>query len=104
VACANTIRVTAGERCRTGMNETKTEPRPGPGPGLRCSGRVAGRSSAACVVVTGRRQRFVLHGSSVAPIAEYVLPAHSESAEAKGHRIATHGGWLTGTNGLGVGR
>jgi hypothetical protein len=28
--CANTIRMTAGERCRTGMNETKTEPRPGP--------------------------------------------------------------------------
>jgi hypothetical protein len=25
VACANTIRVTAGERCRTGMNETETE-------------------------------------------------------------------------------
>jgi len=28
VACANTIRVTAGERCRTGVNETKTEPSP----------------------------------------------------------------------------
>jgi hypothetical protein len=28
--CANTIRVTASVRCRTGMNETKTEPRPGP--------------------------------------------------------------------------
>ena len=26
VACPNTIWATAGERCRTGMNETKTEP------------------------------------------------------------------------------
>ena len=30
--CANTIRVATGERRRTGMNETKTEPRPGPRP------------------------------------------------------------------------
>jgi hypothetical protein len=26
VACVNTIRAIAGEQCRTGMNETKTEP------------------------------------------------------------------------------
>src|SRR6516162_4038210 len=42
---------------------------PGPGQGLlsRCGGRVAGRSSAACAAVTGRRQGFVLHGSQIAP-------------------------------------
>jgi len=40
-------------------------PKLSPGPGLRsrCGGRVAGRSSAAWAAVTGRRQRFVLHGS-----------------------------------------
>jgi hypothetical protein len=73
---ANTIRVTTGERPRTWMNEPKTEPRPGakaccPG----CGGRVAGRSSAACVAVTGRRQRFVVHGSQIAPIADSALSA-----------------------------
>ena len=41
VACANTSRVTAGERCRTGMNETKTEPRPASAASRR--GRLAGR-------------------------------------------------------------
>jgi hypothetical protein len=59
--CTNSTRLTAGERSRTGVNETKTEPRPGPGP---CSGVAAESldgSSPACVVVTGRRQRFVLH-------------------------------------------
>ena len=30
-ACANTTGATAGERWRTGVNETKTEPRPGVG-------------------------------------------------------------------------
>jgi len=61
VACANTIRAVTGERWRTAVNETKTEPRPGPGPELRCDGESLNGSSAACVVVTGRRQRFVLH-------------------------------------------
>lgn len=50
----------------------KLSPGPGRGPGLRCGGRVAGRSSAACVAVTGRRQRFVLHGSQIAHIADYL--------------------------------
>jgi hypothetical protein len=61
---ANTIRVTTGERPRTGMNEPKTEPRPRAKALLsRCGGRAVGRSSAACTAVTGRRQRFALHGS-----------------------------------------
>jgi hypothetical protein len=63
------------------MNEPKTEPRPRARALLsRCGGRVAGRSSAACTAVTGRRQRFVLHGSQTAPIADYalqLLPGHS---------------------------
>ena len=39
--CANTIRVDAGERSRTGMNEPKTEPRPG---AKACCPSVAGES------------------------------------------------------------
>ena len=69
---ANTIRVTTGERPRTVMNEPKTEPRLRPGLLSRCGGRVAGRSSAACAAVTGRR--FVIHGSQIASVADSERP------------------------------
>jgi hypothetical protein len=68
--CANTIRVNIGERPRTGMNETKTEPMPGLGSGVAAESLDG--SSAACVVVTGRMQRFVLHAIPTAPIADYL--------------------------------
>ena len=67
------------------MNETKTEPRPGPEPGLRCGGRVAGRSSGPCVAVTERRQRFVLHGSHLAPIADSERLQQVPIARRDGH-------------------
>ena len=61
--CANTIRVSTGERPRTGMNETKLSPGPGRSLGSGVAAESLDGSSAACVAVTGRRQRFVLHGS-----------------------------------------
>src|SRR5215469_11321641 len=44
----------------------KLSPRPGQGLLPRSGRRVAGRSTA-CAAVTGRTQRFVLHGSQIAP-------------------------------------
>jgi hypothetical protein len=48
VACANTITATTGERWRTEVNETKTEPRPRAGPELRCGGRGRPAVPARC--------------------------------------------------------
>jgi len=69
---------------------------PGPGQGLlpRCGGRVAGPSSgAACAAVTGRRQRFVLHGSQIAPIADSARLAIVSAVHAKVRRSAGSGKW-----------
>src|SRR5262249_56171137 len=71
-------------------------PRPGQGLLPRSGGQVGGRSSAACVTVTGRRQRFVLHGSQIAPIADSAPLSAVEWAAITKRRSASSGAAAAG--------
>src|SRR5215472_3614318 len=78
------------------MSSPKLILRRGEGLLPRSGGQVGGRSSAACVTVTGRGQRFVLHGSQIAPIADSAPLSAVEWAAITKRRSASSGAAAAG--------